>query len=467
MAETKKFDIAVIGSGPGGYTAAIRAAQLGKSVALIEKNLLGGTCLNVGCIPSKTLLSSAAVLHQVKKAAAFGISTGPVAFEYKKMKERKDQVVSRIRSGLEGLIKQNKITIIPGTASFENPTKLKIVGDAPCFIQADKIIIATGSIPFDVPSFRCDHQRILNSTSILELTAVPKSLAIIGGGYIGCEFASLFAELGCHVTILEALPSILSLQGKTVSQFMTKALTSRGITIQTGVKVEKVTSHSADVEIFLENQPSMKAELCLVAVGRSIDTQELKLEKAGLKTGAKGVLGVNEKMETEVSGIYAVGDITGKWMLAHVAAHQAMVAAGNAAGKEAAIHYEAVPAVIFTSPEVATVGLTLEEALQKGHKATANMLPFQALGKAQASLDTEGFVQIIADTQTGEVLGALVIGHEASNLISEMALAIQNELTIESIIETIHPHPTMGEAWLEAALIAADQPINFPPKVKR
>lgn len=467
MSERKKHDVAVIGSGPGGYVAAIRAAQAGKSVALIEKDQLGGCCLNVGCIPTKTLLSNASVLHQVRRAKEFGIVTGPISFHYDQMKQRKDQVIGKIRAGLEGLIRSNKVTIYRGTAQFESPKVLKVMGSESFYLDAEKIILATGSVPMDVKAFPCDHQRILNSTSILELTEVPESLAIIGGGYIGCEFASLFAELGTKVTILEALPTILAAQGAQIAQFMTRSFTAKGIVLQTNVKVQSIHHHQTGVQITLADGNTLEAKLALVAVGRKVYTEGLALEKAGLKTTEKGFLETNDQMETEVRGIYAIGDLTGKWMLAHVASHQGIVAADHACGKEAKIHYEAVPAVVFTAPEIATVGLTLEQAQKEGYDATSGTFPFQALGKAQAALDTEGFAQVVSEKKTGRILGACVIGHEASNLIAEMALAIQNELTLESVMETIHAHPTLAESWHEAALIANETPVNFPPKVKR
>lgn len=467
MTERKKHDVAVIGSGPGGYTAAIRAAQLGKSVALIEKDLLGGCCLNVGCIPTKTLISNAAVFHQVKRAADFGITTGPISFHYDQMKARKDKVIGKIRSSLEGLIKSNKITIYQGFAQFDAPKVLKVVGKDNLYIDAEKIIIATGSIPLDVKAFPCDHKRILNSTSILELIEAPKSLAIVGGGYIGCEFASLFAELGTKVTILEALPTILTAQGAQIAQFMTRIFTAKGIEILTNVMVKQIENQKTHAHITLEGGKAIDADLALVAVGRKVYTEGLQLEKAGLKTTDKGFIETDAHMQTEVRGIYAIGDVTGKWMLAHVASHQGIVAANNACEKEAEMHYEAVPAVVFTSPEIATVGMTLEQAQKSGFDAIAGSFPFQALGKAQASMDTEGFTQVVSDKKTGQILGAAAIGHEASNLIAEMALAIQNELTLDSVIETIHAHPTLAESWHETALIASERPINFPPKARR
>ena len=466
MNERKKYDVAVIGSGPGGYVAAIKAAQMGLSVALIDKSFLGGCCLNVGCIPTKTLLSHAAVLHTIRRAKDFGITVGDLSFDYAAMKARKDRVVTSIRNSLEQLLKTNKISIYHGAAQFESPHELKVLGKDNLLIEAPKIIIATGSVPLDIKAFPCDHDRILNSTSCLELTQLPKSLAIVGGGYIGCEFASLFAELGVKVTILEALPAILTAQGQQISDFMKKSLTKRGIEIKTGVSVKSIENRKSHVTITLADESRMDADYALIAVGRKIYTEGLGLEKAALATNDRGILETDSRMETAVKGIYAIGDVTGKWMLAHVASHQGIVAASNAAGKEMHIHYDAVPAVVFTSPEIATVGKTLEQAREAGYQATAGLFPLMALGKAQASGETEGFAQIVCDKATGQILGAQAIGHEASNLISEMALAIQNELTLESIIETIHPHPTLGECWHEAALIANDTPINFPPRRK-
>ncbi len=467
MTERKKHDIAIIGSGPGGYVAAIKAAQMGKSVALIDKGLLGGCCLNVGCIPTKTLLSNSAVLEKIRHAKDFGISVGKIEFDYAQMKERKDSVISKIRTSLEGLIKNNKITIYRGAASFQSPYELKISGQDNLFLSAEKIIIATGSIPLDIKAFPCDHERILNSTSILELTKLPKSLAIVGGGYIGCEFASLFAELGVKVTILEALPTILATQGPQIAQYMTKAFQSRGIEIIANVAVKSLENKKSHVLVTLGDGHHFDADIALVAVGRKIYTEGLGLDKAGLSVTDRGALETNSRMQTQVPDIYAIGDVTGKWMLAHVASHQGIVAASNAAGVGMQIHYEAVPAVVFTSPEIATVGLTLEQAKEKGYDPVSGQFPFMALGKAQASMDVEGFAQVISDRKTKQILGAQVIGHEASNLIAEMALAIQNELTLDCIIETIHAHPTIAESWLEAALIADGTPIHFPPRIKK
>lgn len=467
MTEKRIFDIAVIGSGPGGYVAAIKASQCGKKVALIEKGQLGGTCLNVGCIPTKTLISNAQVMDKIRHAADFGITTGPVSFDFAKMKQRKDGVVEKIRKGLEGLIQSNAITVFRGTAEFTAPREVKVKGQDNLLIGAEKIIIATGSDPLDVPAFPCDHKQVFNSTSILEMTDLPKTLVVIGGGYIGCEFASLYAQLGVKVIILEALPAIVSLQGKAVSDALTAAFKKQGIEIQTNVFVEGIDKAANGVSVRIKGKEPVACDRVLVSIGRKTVSQGLACEKAGVEVTDKGAIPVNEKMETNVPGIYAIGDVTGKLMLAHVASHQGIVAAANASGQEAKMHYEAVPAVIFTMPEIATVGMTLEQAQSAGYTAKVGKFPFQALGKAIAAMETDGFAEVIIDTKTGQFLGAQVVGHDASNLIAEMALAIANELTVDCLADTIHAHPTVAEAWMEAALIASDAPINFPPKIRK
>jgi dihydrolipoamide dehydrogenase len=465
--ERQNYDLAVIGSGPGGYVAAIKAAQSGLRVCLIEKGLLGGSCLNVGCIPTKTLLANAQVMYKIRHAADYGITTGPVSFDYGKMKGRKDGVIDKIRKSLEGLLLSNGMTILRGTAEFLSPREIKVKGENNLIVYAEKTIIATGSEPLDIPAFPCDHKRVLNSSSALELTSLPKTLAIIGGGYIGCEFASLFCDLGVKVIILEALPSIVMLQGKAVAEFLTRSFTKKGVEIQINVMVEGIDHHSSHLSVRLKDKPPIECDLALVSIGRKIISSGLGLEKAGVAVGDKGAILVNDKMETNVPGIYAIGDVTGKYMLAHVASHQGIVAAANAMGQPAKMHYNAIPAVIFTNPEIATVGMTLEQAQEAGYEAVVGKFPFQALGKSVAAMETDGFAQIIVNKKTGQILGAQVMGHEASTLIAEMGLAIANELTVESVIDTVHAHPTVAEAWLEAALLANDTPIHFPPRIKK
>ncbi|MBS0629589.1 MAG: dihydrolipoyl dehydrogenase [Verrucomicrobia bacterium] len=465
--EKKKFDIIVIGSGPGGYVAAIKAAQNGRTVAIVEKNFLGGSCLNVGCIPTKTLLANAHMMEKIKMAEEYGISVGSVSFDFAKMKTRKDQVVEKIRKSLGGLLQSNKITIFQGKGEFVSPTEVKVIGADNLLLEAENIIIATGSEPLDIPAFPCDHTRILNSSSILELTKLPKSLAIIGGGYIGCEFATLYHALGVKVTILEALPTILALQGKAVATVMTNAFTKQGIDLKTNVFVEGIEHSGNGVSIKLRGADPFYADLALVSVGRKVNSSNLGLEKAGVKLSDKGMIVVNSKMQTSVPGIYAIGDVTGQVLLAHVASHQGIVAASNIIGRPLDMHYNAVPAVIFTTPEIATVGMTLEQAKESGYDATIGQFPFQALGKSIATIETEGFTEVVIDKKTGQILGAQAVGHDAATLIAEITLAINNELTAECVADTIHAHPTVAEAWLEAALVALETPIHLPPRKKR
>jgi len=465
--ERHPFDLVVIGAGPGGYVAAIQAAQRGAKVLLIDRGPLGGTCLNIGCIPTKTLLASAEVLHIVKRASEYGIDVGSTSCDYRKMKERKDGVVQKMRSGLTGLLQGNKITVWKGQAEFLSPFELKVRGENSGIVEAKQVIIATGSEPLDIPAFPCDHKKVFNSTSILDLTQLPKKLAVVGGGYIGCEFASLFAELGVEVVILEALPKIVMLQGNSVSAALTEAFKKRSIQVMTEVMVERIEDLGVGLKIHLKEKEPILADIALISVGRKVVTDGLKLEAAGIATDAKGAIPVDERMQTSVPGIYAIGDVTGKMMLAHVASHQGVVAAINATGGQAVMHYDSVPAVIFTHPEIACVGMTLEEAKGKGLRAITGRFPFQALGKAVATIETEGFAEVILEEGTGRILGAQVVGKEAASLIAEMALAIANELTADCIGETIHAHPTLPEALHEATLLALGTPLHLPPKPKK
>lgn len=462
--EQKKFDIAVLGGGPGGYPAAIRAAQHGKSVALIEAKEMGGTCLNRGCIPSKALIAGAEFVGRLKEAAEFGIQISNVDFDFSRLAHHKDRVVEKMRTGLEGLIAANKITVFQGFGQLVSPQEIKITGKDNALIAADKIIIATGSEPRNIPAFPFDYERIHDSTSLLALTTLPKKILIIGGGVIGCEFASLYAHLGVDVTILELLPRIISTEAQEISQALTRAFNKKGIKVETQVKVQKIERTPTGIEAIAEGGRSFPADCCLVAVGRSLNTKNIGLDKAGVLIQDSGLVVVNDKMETTVDGIYAVGDIASKWWLAHVASHQGIIAAENACGKQARMFYHAIPSVIFTDPEIGSVGLSLEEATKQGYKAKISAFPFQALGKSQATLQTDGFAQIVVDEKTGQILGAQVIGFEAATLIAQMTLAMTNELTVECVAETIHAHPTISEAWGEAALMAEGFPTHLPPR---
>lgn len=464
--ERKKFDIAVLGGGPGGYPAAIRAAQHGKSVALIEAKEMGGTCLNRGCIPSKALIAGSELVGRLKDVSTFGIDIQGMQFDYSRLATHKDQVVNKMRTGLEGVIAANKITVFRGVGQLVSPTEIKVLGQDNALIVADKIIVATGSEPRNIPAFPFDYERIHDSTSLLAMTTLPKKMLIVGGGVIGCEFASLYATLGVDVTILELLPRILSTEAPEVSQALTRAFTKQGIKVETNVKVQKIERTESSVMATIEGGRTFDADCCLVSVGRSLNTKDIGFEKAGVLVQDNGIVAVNDKMETSVAGIYAVGDIASKWWLAHVASHQGLVAADNACGKSARMHYNAIPSVIFTHPEIGSVGLSLEEAQKQGYKAKVGAFPFQALGKSQATLHADGFAQIVVEEKTGQILGAQAVGYEATTLIAEMVLAITNELTIECVSETIHAHPTISEAWGESAMIAEGLPLSLPPRTR-
>ncbi|MBS0585801.1 MAG: dihydrolipoyl dehydrogenase [Verrucomicrobia bacterium] len=460
-----KYDIVFIGGGPGGYVGAIRAAKLGLKVALVEKEKVGGTCLIRGCIPTKTLVASSAVLDTIQRAKNFGIKVDGIHIDYRAMKERKDDVVKSLWQGVTFLVKSHGVDLIEGEASFLSPTEIKVLGKENKKLEARSFVIGTGSVSTTLPIAPVDRHKIHDSTSILELTELPKSMVILGAGYIGCEFASLFALLGVKVTMVEFFPGIVWAQGKTVSNFLGRAFEKKGITLHCNVKAEKcdVTEHG--VLVHLSNNTKVEADIALVAVGRRPYTEGLNLAATGVGT-QNGYISVNDRMQTDVSGIYAIGDVTGKAMLAHVASHQGIVAAENVAGYGSKMDYNAVPAVIFTHPEIATVGYTLEAAQKERFDARSDTFPFSALGKAKAAGDTEGFVEIISEKKTGRILGGCVIGHEASNLIAEVTLAIQNELTLESMAHTIHAHPTLAEGWMEVAHLALDAPLHLPPKQK-
>ncbi|MDB6081899.1 MAG: lpdA1 [Chlamydiia bacterium] len=463
----KKYDVAILGGGPGGYPAAIKLAQSGKKVALIEAKAVGGTCLNRGCIPTKTLIANADILHTIRKAKEFGIDVKEVSVDFTKMAEQKDTTVTKLKASLEGLIVSNGIDIIRGFGKFVSPNELKVMGQDNLLIKADAIIIATGTEPKEIAAFAFDGKFIHSSTTILELQTLPKSIAIVGGGVIGCEFASLYAELGVTVTVIEALPRLIPLECETLSAFLAKSFQKRGLNVMTGAMVSSIQKNSQGISIQLKDGKTVDADCALVAIGRSCNTIGIGLEQAGIAVDKAGMIAIDEHMRTAVPGIYAIGDITGKAMYAHVATHQGIVAAEDILGHTLHMNYDAVPGVIFTSPEIASVGMSLATALQRGYQATRTTYPFQALGKAQAAKQTDGFAQIVIDETTGQILGAQVAGHEASNLIAPMVTVIANELTIGCIPETIHAHPTMQEVWMESALIAQGIPLHYPPIKKR
>lgn len=451
------FDVAVIGAGPGGYPSAIRAVLKGLKVCLIDPEV-GGTCLNRGCIPSKALIASARLFGKIKEAETYGIKVGSISVDYSKMVERAAGVVSKMQRSLEGLIKAHGVTYFKawGTLVSKNSIQLS-TGE---IIQAKQILLATGSEPKVIPLFPIDGVRIHDSTSLLVQKELPKKLLVIGGGVIGCEFASLFAHLGTEVTVVELLPRLISTESERLSKTLEKSFEKRGIKLHLNAKVQEVKNRGETVEILLESGEKLISDHLLVSVGRSALTDRLGLAAVGIQLNERGAISVSEKMESSVPGIYAIGDLTGKNWLAHVATKQGAVAIA-AILKERISFQETIPSVIFTDPEIASVGRTQEEG------AVVGEFPFLALGKAEAEGKTEGFARIFADPKTGQIVGAEVVGEEASALIAEMALAIANELTLDCVAETIHAHPTLPEVWMEASLIALGMPLHLPPRRRR
>lgn len=461
------FDCVVIGAGPGGYVAAITAAQAGLKTALIEEREAGGTCLNRGCIPSKALLSAAEIVNQIRHANQFGIHVDNFSIDYPAMVQRKDSVVRSIRDGLNGLIRSNKITVFSGRGSLISSTEVKVLGETPSVIKARSIILATGSEPRAFPGipFSPSSPRILCSTGVLNLKELPQKLAIIGGGVIGCEFASLFHTLGSKVTVIEASQQILALNNPDISKTMLDKFSRQGLRFILGASVSNIQDMGDRVRITI-NGNDEEYDYVLVSIGRRLNTENIGLDKAGVICDERGVIPTDSTMRTNIPNIYAIGDITGQWQLAHVASHQGIVAARNIAGHRDEIDYSAVPSVIFTFPEVATVGLSPSAAQQQGIPVKITKFPFRAIGKAVAMGEADGFAAIISHETSQQILGAYVIGPHASSLISEITLAVRNELTLPCIYETIHAHPTLAEIWAESALLAVDTPLHMPPTKK-
>ena len=470
MASTH-YDIAVIGAGPGGYVAAIRASQLGAKVAIVEKQYLGGTCLNVGCIPSKAMLHIAEVLHEFESFEDLGIHVPqPPTFDMSKAVVYKDQVVKRMTSGVGTLMKANNVDVFDGLGTVDasrNVTVEKNDGSKKQF-SADKIILATGSIPLLPPFPGIDGNNVINSDTCWNLPKTPESIICVGGGVIGVELACMFNALGSKVTIVEMLPNILAPVDDEVRKLLVRTLSKRGIEIATGAKVESITDDGNLKKVTASSEKgeqSFSGEYVLIAVSRVANTSGLQqLMEQGLDND-RGRIRVNEKMETNLPGIYAIGDLVHGAGLAHVASMEGEVAVDNAMGHEAKMDYNVVPNPIYTFPEVAFIGLTEAQAKEKYPEARVERFPWAAIGKAVAMGETDGFTKVILG-KYDEILGAHIIGPDATNLISEYSVAMRSELTADEIIETIHPHPTLSEGLREAMLAAEGRPIHIGPKQK-
>ena len=468
MASTH-YDVAVIGAGPGGYVAAIRASQLGAKVAIVEKLYLGGTCLNVGCIPSKAMLHIAEVLHNIESFEDMGINLAqPPTFDMSKAVAYKDKVVKRMVNGVGTLMKGNNVDVFDGLGTVDasrNVTVAKNDGSQEQF-SADKIILATGSVPLLPPFPGIDGNNVINSDTCWNLPKTPESIICVGGGVIGVELACMFNALGSKVIIVEMLPNILAPVDDEVRRLLVRILSKRGIEIATGAKVESIADEGNLKKVIAsteKGEQSFTGEYVLIAVSRKANTSGLEhLMEQGLDND-RGRIRVNEKMETNLPGIYAIGDLVHGAGLAHVASMEGEVAADNALGHETNMDYNVVPNPIYTFPEVAFIGLTEAEAKEKYPEARVERFPWTAIGKAVAIGETEGFTKVILG-KYDEILGAHIIGPDATNLISEYSVAMRGELTADEIIETIHPHPTLSEGLREAMLTAEGRPIHIPPK---
>jgi dihydrolipoamide dehydrogenase len=452
-----EFDVVVIGGGPGGYVAAIRAAQLGRSVCLVEKENLGGTCLNRGCIPTKALVASTQALDMARRLADYGVeagAAGEVRASFDKMVARKNQVVARLRAGIGFLLKKNKVSVIAGTGRMTGPGRVQVETDdaqGQVEVRARDTIIATGSRPVIFPSFGHDGHTIVTSDEALDFQDVPESLLIVGGGVIGCEFAFIFSSLGSKVTVVDIMPSVLPMEDPDAAAAVAASLKKRGVAVRTGVKIERMAVERGEAVASLDSGEQLTASRALLSIGRRPNSEGLGLENAGVQVGKKGEIVVDDGMSTNVPGIYAIGDVVGKVMLAHAASAQGIVAAHNIAGGKRRMSYDAVPSAIFTSPEVASVGLNERQAREKGFDVKVGKFPFSASGKALAMGEAEGFVKIVADGGTDKLLGVHIVGPHATELIAEPAAAVRMGVTVEEFSRSIHAHPTLAEAIGEAA----------------
>tara|TARA_Y100001978_G_scaffold81405_1_gene72912 strand:- start:160 stop:1542 length:1383 start_codon:yes stop_codon:yes gene_type:complete len=457
------FDIVVIGGGPGGYVAAIRASQLGKRVAIVEKEQLGGICLNWGCIPTKALLKNADVLNLIKKASSFGINIDKYTVNWSKVIKRSRNISERLSKGIEFLMKKNKITVLNGLASFINDKSILVRNkNETKTIEADFFIISTGARAKDFPSIKIDKKHVLSYKEAMILDEIPKSMTIIGAGAIGVEFAHIYNTFGTDVTIVESLSNILPVEDEEISVELEKQYNKKNISVLTSTKVTSINiSKNMMVDTILDNGKIVTSEKVLIAVGVKPNIEDLNLEICNIKLD-NGWIKVNENMQTNVANIYAVGDVAGPPWLAHVASKEGINAVEHLASlNPLPIDYKNVPGCTYCEPEVASVGYTEKEAQKLGYNVRIGKFPFRALGKSLATGNHEGFVKMVYDDKYGELLGCHIIGNEATNLISEAAIARNLETTYKEVLNTIHPHPTLSEAIMEATADAFDEVIHI------
>lgn len=457
----EKYDVVVIGSGPGGYVCAIRCAQLGMKTAIVEKyDTLGGTCLNVGCIPSKALLDSSEHYYQAKHDfTTHGIELKDLKVNFQQMIERKRGVVEQTVGGIDFLMKKNKITVLRGHGSFEDEHTILIDNNGKKEkVQADKVVVATGSKPGSLPFIKIDKKRVISSTEALELTELPKKMVVIGGGVIGLELGSVYARLGTEVTVIEYMDSIIPTMDSTMGKELMKSMKKLGVKFALSHKVTAVNAKAKSVEIKADDkkgvEQSFTADYCLVAVGRIPYTEGLNLEKAGVKKDDRGRIEVNEHLQTTKSHIYAIGDVVKGAMLAHKAEEEGTFVAEWMNGEKPHINYNLIPGVVYTWPEVASVGQTEEELKAEKRKYKVGSFPFKASGRARASMDTDGLIKVLADEETDEILGVHMCGPRAADMIAEAVVAMEFRASAEDISRMSHAHPTFTESFREATLDA-------------
>lgn len=464
---TERFDVVLVGSGPGGYVGAIRAAQLGLRTAVVEADRPGGICLNWGCIPTKALLRNAEVLQLFQRAAEFGISVDNLRADYGAAHRRSRQVADRMAKGVEFLFRKNKITLVAGRSELIAPGAVRVhapQGGSPRTLEARALVVATGAEPRSLPGITIDGDRVISSDEALRLEHLPKSIIIIGAGAVGVEFADVFAAYGVQVTVIEALPRLLPVEDEEISRILARGFAKRQIDVRTGATVfgVKPSRDGVSVEIDQEGKTTrLAAERVLVAVGRGAKTRGLGLEAVGVAT-ERGYVKVTPRQETSVPGVYAIGDVAGPPLLAHKASAEGIVAAETiAGGAPRGVDYRAVPNCTYCHPQVASLGLTEAQARAEGRTIRVGRYQFQANGKAQALAEPEGLVKIVAAADTGEILGVHILGAEATELIAEFGLGKTLEATVEEVGHTIHAHPTMAEAVMEAALDAMGAAIHL------
>ncbi len=462
---TEKRDIVVIGGGPAGYVATIKAAQLGGKVTLVEGKNLGGTCLNTGCIPTKFLLHSAENYQSIKTAERYGIRVAGVDFDLSDMQARKTELISTLVSGIQELLAANDIEVVSGQAKIAQSKQLEIDSrqGTKQFIQAEKVIIATGSKPMPLPVPGADSPDIMDTERMLSLNHLPGSLVMIGGGVVGVEMATMLAKLGCKVSIVEMMPHLLPAQDAEIASILEDALREDGVDIYCRAEVSSIEDAEGGKLVVLTQggvEQKLKAEAVAVSVGQKPNIEGLGLNECGIITD-KGRIQVDERMQTSVPDIYAAGDVVGGMMLAYVAQAEGIVAAENTMGVDSTIDYKVIPHCIFTSPEVASVGLTEEEAVAQGYRVRIGRSPFIANGMAAILGERRGLVKIITEQEYGQILGVHIIGPQATSLIPEAALATKLELTPEEIVATMHPHPSLSEALWESALDVTGKTIHY------